>query len=131
MKTSKDYNVCSRIGELIETLGISKAEFARRIGVSRVAVSVWLNESNGPSETTMREICRQFNVDYNWLKYGKFEMFLQTPKNFTEQIQRDYDLSDDEVAFVVTYLESDKQIRESLTKFNNLFIINQEKLSHK
>ena len=128
MRTSKDYGISERIEELIQALSISNAEFAKNIGVSRAVIGHWIKGISAPSETTVREICRQFNVDYNWLKYGKFEMFLSAPKGFAEQLQQKFDLSTDEVAFVLTFLESDKPTRNSLIKFNNQLIKNINKL---
>ena len=61
-------DIALRIEQLIKRLEMSNAEFARRIGVTRSSVSLWISGQNIPSETTLREICRQFNVDYNWLK---------------------------------------------------------------
>lgn len=128
MRTSKDYGISERLDELIQELEISNSEFAKNIGVTRAAVGQWVRGISAPSETTVREICRQYNVDYNWLKYGKFEMFLSAPKGFAEQLQQKFDLSTDEVAFVLTFLESDKPTRSSLIKFNNQLIININKL---
>ena len=117
-------SINNRIAELIETLEISNADFARRIGVTRSSVSLWRNGPNTPSETTMREICRQFNVDYNWLKFGRFEMFLKTPESFSKSMQQKFELTNDETLFISTFLESDQQTRKAIIQFVHNLINN-------
>lgn len=114
-------DIASRLNQLIDTLELSNAEFGRRIGVSRSSVSLWTNGINVPSETTIREICRQFNVDYNWLKFGKFEMFLKTPATFMKTVKEKFELTEAETALVVAFLESDKNTRTSIITFMNNF----------
>lgn len=120
-------DISSRIEQLIKKLDISNAEFARRIGVTRSSVSLWINGPNVPSETTLREICRQFNVDYNWLKFGESEMFLKTPTSFSKAMQLKFELSDTEALFISTFLESDKQTRNALISFTQNFLHNLQK----
>lgn len=118
-----------RINELLSTLELSQSEFAKRIGVTKMAVSNWCRNVQKPSETTIREICRQFNVDYNWLTEGKFEMFLKAPKSKIEMLQRDYGLTTEESAYIMTFLQSDQTTRQSLILFNKQFINNLKELS--
>lgn len=118
-----------RINELLSTLELSQSEFAKRIGVTKMAVSNWCRNVQKPSETTIREICRQFNVDYNWLTEGKFEMFLKAPKSKIEMLQRDYELTTEESAYIMTFLQSDQTTRQSLILFNKQFINNLKELS--
>ena len=115
-------DIALRIEQLIKKLEMSNAEFARRIGVTRSSVSLWISGQNIPSETTLREICRQFNVDYNWLKFGQSEMFLKTAESFSKAMQSKFELSDTETLFISTFLESDKQTRNALISFTQQFL---------
>ena len=100
-------DIALRIEQLIKRLEMSNAEFARRIGVTRSSVSLWISGQIIPSETTLREICRQFNVDYNWLKFGQSEMFLKTAESFSKAMQSKFELSDTETLFISTFLVYD------------------------
>lgn len=124
----RDSQIGERISELITDLDMNNVQFADRIGVTRMAVSHWWRGYQTPSESTIREICRQFNVDYNWLTRGKYEMFLSVPRTKVEALRQDYDLSNEEVAFIMAYLEADKLTKQAIIDFNKLFITNLKKL---
>lgn len=121
--------ISQRLNELLTELKMSQSEFGRRLGVTRVAVSMWCRGAQIPSEANLREICRQFNVDYNWLTSGRFEMFLKAPKSKIEIIQREYNLSNEEAAYILTFLQSGESIRKALILFNKQFINNLKELS--
>lgn len=65
----------TRIRELIKALGLKQAEFAQRLGVSRPFVSELCSGSKNPSDRTIQDICREFNVNEHWLRTGEGEMF--------------------------------------------------------
>lgn len=65
-----------RIKLLVDTLKIKKAEFARRLNLSQPFVSELCSGKNNPSDRTISDICREFNVNENWLRTGGGEMFV-------------------------------------------------------
>ncbi len=68
--------VSERLKELINKLSISQAEFGRKIGVKPSTVSDWLKGRINPSTRTLKIIEDTFNVNPEWLREGKGEMFL-------------------------------------------------------
>ena len=68
-------NENQRLKLLIQTLGISQAEFARKLGVSRSLISEYLSGRKRIPDKTLRLISHTFGVSYEWLKYGKGEMW--------------------------------------------------------
>ncbi len=68
-----------RIKVLREELGLSMEKFGGRIGLTRSAISKIESGSN-PSDQTIISICREFNVNEEWLRNGNGDMFL----DFTE-----------------------------------------------
>lgn len=70
-----------RIRELRKNhLKLSQAMFGKKLGVSRdVIKNIELNILARPEqkEPIYKLICEKFNVNENWLKYGKGEMFIQ------------------------------------------------------
>ena len=64
------------IRELIKALNMKQAEFAKRIGVSRPFVSELCSGNKKPSDRTVADICREFNVNEQWLRTGEGDMFL-------------------------------------------------------
>jgi transcriptional regulator with XRE-family HTH domain len=64
-----------RIKALIETLGIKRVEFARRLNLSQPFVSDLCSGKGNPSDRTISDICRIWNVSEAWLREGAGEMF--------------------------------------------------------
>lgn len=65
-----------RVRELRKTLGLSGERFGEKIGLKKVAVSQIETGRNGLSEQNILAICREFNVNEEWLRYGTGNMFL-------------------------------------------------------
>lgn len=64
-----------RIKELRKILAITQQEFADRIDISRNFVAQIEMGNKIPSERTVKDICREFKVNFDWLKDGTGEMF--------------------------------------------------------
>jgi len=64
-----------RVKELRTALGLSGEKFGEKIGVKRSAISDIERGRNNLSEQNILAICREFNVNENWLRYGMGEMF--------------------------------------------------------
>ena len=73
-----------RINAIIREKGMTKTAFADRINVSQAFVSQICSGASQPSERTIADICREFNVNEEWLRTGKGEMFIEQTKD--EQI---------------------------------------------
>lgn len=70
-----------RIAYLIKDLGITKTKFAETINLSQPFVSAVCSGSKMPSDRTISDICREFNVSLAWLEDGKGEMYVQRSEN--------------------------------------------------
>ena len=70
-------NVADRIIELVDICCEgNRSEFARRIGLTPAYISKIDKERDRiPSERTIADICREFNVNKHWLETGEGEMF--------------------------------------------------------
>lgn len=66
-----------RIKILLDTLKIKKTTFADKINVSQAFVSQLCSGASQPSDRTLADICREFNVSETWLRTGEGEMFIQ------------------------------------------------------
>lgn len=62
-----------RIAWCIKDAGIKKAEFARRLNLSQPFVSELCSGKNNPSDRTIADICREFNISEAWLRTGEGE----------------------------------------------------------
>ena len=90
-------NINSRIAACIEATGLTKTAFAERINVSQQHVSR-ISKDGIPSDRTILDICREFNVNEQWLRTGEGEMFLHITRRdeiaaFLGDVLRDQDES--------------------------------------
>ncbi len=72
-----------RLKKLRKTLDLTQQEFADRIGSKRNTVAKYETDVNTPSTAVISLICREFNVNEEWLRNGTGEMFLPTNR-YTE-----------------------------------------------
>ncbi len=65
----------TRIQAVRKSFKMTQDEFAEKIGLSKNFV--WMIEKGDriPSERTIKDICREFKVNYDWLVNGTGEMF--------------------------------------------------------
>lgn len=66
-----------RISALISALGLKKTAFADKLNVSQAFVSQLCSGVKQPSDRTIADICREFNVNEHWLRTGEGEMFVK------------------------------------------------------
>ncbi|MEE0290473.1 MAG: helix-turn-helix transcriptional regulator [Lachnospiraceae bacterium] len=64
-----------RIKEVRKSLGLTQQEFADRIGVKRNTVATYEGGRNIPIDSVVSLICKEFNVNEEWLRTGEGEMF--------------------------------------------------------
>lgn len=70
-----------RLKILRKKLDLTQQEFAERIGSKRNTVAKYETEANTPSTAVVSLICREFNVNEDWLRNGNGEMFLPVDRN--------------------------------------------------
>lgn len=74
-----------RIAEVRKAVGLSQAEMADRLGLSRNFISLMENGNRIPSDRTVADICREFGVNRVWLETGVGEPF--QPKDKREELK--------------------------------------------
>lgn len=70
-----------RIKEVIAVKGIKKTAFAERINVSQAFVSQLCSGASQPSDRTIADICREFDISEEWLREGTGEMFIERTRD--------------------------------------------------
>lgn len=74
-----------RIAEVRKAAGLSQAEMADRLGLSRNFISLMENGNRIPSDRTIADICREFSVNRVWLETGVGDPF--QPKDKREELK--------------------------------------------
>lgn len=64
-----------RIKKIRKELDLTQQKFADRLGVKRNTVAQWETGVNSLTDAVITSICREFNINEEWLRSGKGEIF--------------------------------------------------------
>ena len=76
----------TRISQIIRDSGLTKTDFAKRLGLSQPFISKICTGDSVPSDRTILDICREFGCNEVWLRSGEGEPFQK--KTREEEIMR-------------------------------------------
>ena len=114
----------TRIQQIRKTAKMTQDEFADKIGLSKNFVWMIEKGERTPSERTIKDICREFKVSYDWLVNGIGDMF-QSDDSDAQAIVDSVMTGDNEFAkkilvkFAKLSDEHWKQLQEILTELEN------------
>lgn len=74
-----------RLKKLRKTLDLTQQAFADRIGMKQNTIAQYEMGRTIPSDAIIFSICREFNVNENWLRTGEGDMFMEMSRD--EQIE--------------------------------------------
>ena len=64
-----------------------------------------------------KSICREYNVNYDYLMYGEGEMFDDLPQTIVDELCAQYDLNDFDKALVEMYVSLPAESRERIKEY--------------
>jgi hypothetical protein len=70
-----------RLKKLRKTLDLTQQKFGERIGVKGNTIAQYELGRNDPIDAVVNLICREFNVNEEWLRTGEGDMFLPLDRN--------------------------------------------------
>ena len=102
----------NRIRELRKELGLTQSEFGERLGLKQSTVTGYEAGTRVPSDAIIFSICREFDVNEEWLRTGSGDMFIiktrsQEIVDFMSELMNDPDDS-----FKRRFIESIAQLSE-------------------
>ena len=71
----------NRIKEIRKKMKLTQDEFGKRLGISNTAISKIEKGENNVSEQNIISICREFDVNEEWLRNGIGDIFMQKTRN--------------------------------------------------
>ena len=95
----KCYLMHKRLKLIRKNLDISQREFGEKIHLSVSQISSYENKCRNIPERTISNIIREFNVNPNWIRYGKGDMF-DNSEDIDNLIYKIKSLSEEDQAFV-------------------------------
>lgn len=76
-------NIGSRILQIRKENNLSQDDFGKTIGLSRSIIGCYEKDLRNVSDRAIRDICMNFNINEDWLRYGKGNKDL-IPKEINE-----------------------------------------------
>ena len=88
----------TRIREIRTSQKLRQDDFAEKLGLTKNFISLIETGGREPSDRTISDICRIFNVNEAWLRTGEGEMYVPVTRNqeiieFANRIMADEDES--------------------------------------
>ena len=103
-----------RIAQCIAETGLTKTAFAQKINLSQPHMSKITRGHSMPTDRTIADICREFNVDETWLRTGTGEMFREPRDVAADRLAAEYSLDDLGCQILSAYLKLDENDRLAL-----------------
>lgn len=76
-------NIGNRILQVRKENDLSQDDFGKKIGLSRSIIGCYEKNLRNVSDRAIRDICMNFNINEDWLRYGKGDKYL-IPKEIDE-----------------------------------------------
>lgn len=73
--------ISARISLVIKESGLTKTAFAKKINISQPHISKIALGESVPSDRTIADICREFNVNEDWLRTGRGDPYIQLSRD--------------------------------------------------
>ena len=107
----------NRLKELRSFLDMSLEDFGSTLGVTRATVSRWENGERGISNQAILSICREFNVNEDWLRTGQGEMFQAKNTSLLDQLSQEFGLGLYGQQLLATYLQLSEADKRAVERF--------------
>lgn len=123
-----------RIKKLRKELDLTQKAFADRIGMKQNTIAQYEMGRTIPSDAIIFSICREFDVNEDWLRTGNGEMFVEMTEQdkvmkYTGLLLKDEDsvIASAIQTLIVTYEQLDEASKATLEKIALQYIENLKK----
>lgn len=103
-----------RVKAIRKSLGLTLEKFGEKLGVGKTAISNIEKGNRNLTEQMTISICREYNVNYDYLTCGDGEMFDDLPQTIIDELCLQYNLSDSEKAIIELYVSLPEDFRQLL-----------------
>lgn len=95
-----------RIKDLRKALGLTLEKFGDALGVTKTAISRLESGERGVTEQMFKSICREFDVNEEWLRTGEGEMFKELSRSEKIAVFLTDVLKDEDDSFRKQFIEA-------------------------
>ena len=83
-----------RVKEIRTVLSLTLEKFGEKLGVGKTAISKIEKSERSLTDQMAKSICREYNVNYDWLMDEDGEMFSDLPQTVLDELCLQYELDD-------------------------------------
>ena len=116
-----------RLKQLRKALKLNQVDFGAKLSLTGSAISRYESGVNAMADNIVVLICREFDVNEEWLRYGTGSMFSQKNMDLIEQLSDKYDLGLYGRQLLETYLELSDSDKRAVERFVANLTANVEK----
>lgn len=106
-----------RVKEIRKTLTLTLEKFGNKLGVGKTAISKIEKNENTLTDQMAKSICREYNVNYDWLIYEEGEMFSNLPKTVLDELCKQYECDELDRTIIAEYLKLNAMERQVVKKY--------------
>ena len=103
-----------RIKQLRKALGMTQQKFADAIGVKQNTVAQYEIGRNEPIDSVVNLICKEYNVNPDWLRNGSGEMFIDPATFSLDEYAQANKLNKTEISIIRGFMELDPETRQAI-----------------
>lgn len=111
-----------RVKEIRKTLNLTLEKFGEKLGVGKTAISKIEKDERNLTDQMAKSICREYNVNYDYLIYEEGEMFSDLPQTILDELCAQYSLNDFDKAIIELYVNTPLELRKEVKKKMKEFI---------
>lgn len=107
----------NRILKIRKDSKLNQEDFGLRLNLTKNYISLIETGNRIPSDRTISDICREFNVNEDWLKNGTGDMYKEKDGSFSELLVELEDSDDGFIKSLITvYMGLDEDSKSALRK---------------
>ena len=106
-----------RIKKLRKVLDLTQSDFAARIGSTQNNIANYETGRRSPSAAAFNNICKEFNVNEEWLRTGNGEMFKAAPSGALDALADTYRLTHGEYILIEKFVNMKPESRQIIMDY--------------
>ena len=106
-----------RVRKIRKSLEMTTEAFGNKVGVQRSAISKIEKGSVNLTEQMAKSICREFNVNLDYLTHGNLPMFSDLPKTILDDLCIQYNCDSLDRSIIECYLKLTACERQTIKKY--------------
>ena len=106
-----------RLKKVRKALDLTQQRFADRLGMKQNTIATYEMNRTNPSEPAIKSICREFNVNEEWLRTGSGEMFVSLLEESVDELIRERGLDDFDRQIILEFIKLKPEERDVVKKY--------------